>query len=239
MVKGGSTNELEFFHSLSSYSSHVQLSVKLYKPNNKRLNILFLLINPSPSSLCMDIMDSFTAHNQEERKVITKAQQPEQALKCPRCESTNTKFCYYNNYSLSQPRYLCKGCKRYWTHGGSLRNVPVGGGCRKNRKSSSSSSSSSCSKKLQQQHDHHQQQAPGSNLSVHDKSGLAMEEHIPFFHSNLEFAEASGMENVVFGFDDVNLSLDVGRDWWNGVGVGSSSSSSSSSWYGLINGSLM
>ncbi|XP_039144923.1 dof zinc finger protein DOF1.8-like isoform X2 [Dioscorea cayenensis subsp. rotundata] len=185
----------------------------------------------------MDIMDSFTAHNnQEERKVITKGQQQEQALKCPRCESTNTKFCYYNNYSLSQPRYLCKGCKRYWTHGGSLRNVPVGGGCRKNRKSSSlsssssSSSSSSYSKKPQQQHDHdHQQQAPGSNLSVHDKSGLAMEEHMPFFHSNLEFAEASGMENVVFGFDDVNLSLDVGRDqWWNGVGVGSSSSSSSS-----------
>ncbi|KAJ0978203.1 hypothetical protein J5N97_013677 [Dioscorea zingiberensis] len=61
---------------------------------------------------------------------------PETALKCPRCESTNTKFCYYNNYSLSQPRYFCKGCRRYWTKGGSLRNVPVGGGCRKNKKSS-------------------------------------------------------------------------------------------------------
>ncbi|CAL5387243.1 unnamed protein product [Camellia sinensis] len=62
--------------------------------------------------------------------------QPEQAQKCPRCESTNTKFCYYNNYSLSQPRYFCKSCKRYWTKGGTLRNVPVGGGCRKNRRSS-------------------------------------------------------------------------------------------------------
>ncbi|RZS27715.1 hypothetical protein BHM03_00061233, partial [Ensete ventricosum] len=30
--------------------------------------------------------------------------QPEQAVECPRCQSTNTKFCYYNNYSLSQPR---------------------------------------------------------------------------------------------------------------------------------------
>ncbi|KAI6685748.1 hypothetical protein NL676_031661 [Syzygium grande] len=68
--------------------------------------------------------------------------QPEEALKCPRCESTNTKFCYYNNYSLSQPRYFCKSCRRYWTKGGTLRNVPVGGGCRKNRRSSSSSSSS-------------------------------------------------------------------------------------------------
>ncbi|KAE7995736.1 hypothetical protein FH972_000506 [Carpinus fangiana] len=43
-------------------------------------------------------------------------------------------FCYYNNYSLSQPRHFCKACKRYWTRGGTLRNVPVGGGCRKNKR---------------------------------------------------------------------------------------------------------
>lgn len=61
---------------------------------------------------------------------------------CPRCGSTNTKFCYYNNYSLTQPRYFCKSCRRYWTKGGSLRNVPVGGGCRKSTRSSRSSSSS-------------------------------------------------------------------------------------------------
>ncbi|KAK4736549.1 hypothetical protein R3W88_000246 [Solanum pinnatisectum] len=59
---------------------------------------------------------------------------------CPRCGSTNTKFCYYNNYSLTQPRYFCKGCRRYWTKGGSLRNVPIGGGCRKSRRGKSSSS---------------------------------------------------------------------------------------------------
>ncbi|KAK9727257.1 hypothetical protein RND81_05G268900 [Saponaria officinalis] len=63
-------------------------------------------------------------------------------LKCPRCQSTNTKFCYYNNYNLTQPRHLCKACRRYWTHGGALRNVPVGGGCRKNKRSSSTKSSS-------------------------------------------------------------------------------------------------
>ncbi|KAF4388802.1 hypothetical protein F8388_018981 [Cannabis sativa] len=56
------------------------------------------------------------------------------ALKCPRCDSSNTKFCYYNNYNLSQPRHFCKACKRYWTRGGTLRNVPVGGGCRKNKR---------------------------------------------------------------------------------------------------------
>ncbi|XVE60167.1 hypothetical protein DITRI_Ditri05aG0106300 [Diplodiscus trichospermus] len=60
----------------------------------------------------------------------------ELAPNCPRCASANTKFCYYNNYSLSQPRYFCKGCRRYWTKGGSLRNVPVGGGYRKNRRRS-------------------------------------------------------------------------------------------------------
>ncbi|KAF7814169.1 dof zinc finger protein DOF3.1-like [Senna tora] len=63
---------------------------------------------------------------------------PEQEqLKCPRCDSTNTKFCYYNNYNLSQPRHFCKNCRRYWTKGGTLRNIPVGGGSRKNTKRSS------------------------------------------------------------------------------------------------------
>nr|GME00523.1 dof zinc finger protein DOF4.6-like [Ipomoea batatas] len=60
--------------------------------------------------------------------------QKDQVLNCPRCNSANTKFCYYNNYSLSQPRYFCKTCRRYWTAGGSLRNIPVGGGSRKNKK---------------------------------------------------------------------------------------------------------
>ncbi|KAL9396016.1 hypothetical protein Peur_010269 [Populus x canadensis] len=67
----------------------------------------------------------------------------EVAPNCPRCASPNTKFCYYNNYSLSQPRYFCKGCRRYWTKGGSLRNVPVGGGCRKYRRARSSKISQS------------------------------------------------------------------------------------------------
>lgn len=57
---------------------------------------------------------------------------PREPLKCPRCESTNTKFCYYNNYNNSQPRYLCKDCKRHWTLGGLLRDLPVGGS-RKNK----------------------------------------------------------------------------------------------------------
>ncbi|KAG4921493.1 hypothetical protein GLYMA_18G150800v4 [Glycine max] len=83
------------------------------------------------------------------RKITTTTTRPapEQGVKCPRCDSSNTKFCYYNNYSLTQPRHFCKTCRRYWTNGGALRSVPIGGGCRKNKravvKPSSSSSSSS------------------------------------------------------------------------------------------------
>ncbi|EEF39024.1 hypothetical protein RCOM_0716180 [Ricinus communis] len=61
------------------------------------------------------------------RPVQERKSRPQEQLNCPRCNSTNTKFCYYNNYSLTQPRYFCKTCRRYWTEGGSLRNVPVGG----------------------------------------------------------------------------------------------------------------
>ncbi|KAI9089168.1 hypothetical protein K1719_029447 [Acacia pycnantha] len=64
---------------------------------------------------------------------VTAANSENQNLRCPRCDSSNTKFCYYNNYNLTQPRHFCKTCRRYWTKGGALRNVPIGGGCRKNR----------------------------------------------------------------------------------------------------------
>ncbi|KAJ1265947.1 hypothetical protein BS78_08G112700 [Paspalum vaginatum] len=77
-----------------------------------------------------------------ERARIARVPLPEPGtLRCPRCDSANTKFCYFNNYSLSQPRHFCKACRRYWTRGGALRNVPVGGGCRRNTKRSSKKSS--------------------------------------------------------------------------------------------------
>ncbi|KFK44692.1 hypothetical protein AALP_AA1G291000 [Arabis alpina] len=72
-----------------------------------------------------------SSHQQQQPQ---QPQQPQPQLKCPRCDSSNTKFCYYNNYSLSQPRHFCKACKRYWTRGGTLRNVPVGGSYRKNKR---------------------------------------------------------------------------------------------------------
>ncbi|MFS7970298.1 putative transcription factor C2C2-Dof family [Helianthus anomalus] len=38
-------------------------------------------------------------------------------------------------------------CRRYWTRGGALRNVSVGGGCRRNKRSSKHSRSKSPSQK--------------------------------------------------------------------------------------------
>ncbi len=62
-------------------------------------------------------------------------ERPAKVIPCPRCASMNTKFCYFNNYSVKQPRYFCRQCQRYWTMGGTLRNVPVGGGSRKKSRS--------------------------------------------------------------------------------------------------------
>ncbi|KAE9594976.1 hypothetical protein Lal_00041134 [Lupinus albus] len=79
---------------------------------------------------------------------IQQPQRPQQPQQCPRCNSMNTKFCYYNNYNVAQPRHYCKTCRRYWTQGGTLRNIPIGGGCRK--KKHVENSSSSRSEQLQQ-----------------------------------------------------------------------------------------
>ncbi|KAF6163145.1 hypothetical protein GIB67_025009 [Kingdonia uniflora] len=87
-------------------------------------------------------------------------------LSCPRCHSTNTKFAYYNNLVRSQPRYLCKSCKRFWTKGGMLRYVAAVSrvrrkNCYKKRKKSKGNnceSESSTTNTVQQQQQ--QQQFP-------------------------------------------------------------------------------
>uniref|UniRef100_A0ACD6AVN7 Uncharacterized protein n=1 Tax=Avena sativa TaxID=4498 RepID=A0ACD6AVN7_AVESA len=80
------------------------------------------------------------------------SQGQQQQLECPRCQSTNTKFCYYNNYSTTQPRHFCRACRRYWTHGGTLRKVPVGGACRRagNKRRRSAEPSPSAAEDAQQ-----------------------------------------------------------------------------------------
>ncbi|XWS33663.1 hypothetical protein CRYUN_Cryun22dG0101800 [Craigia yunnanensis] len=88
--------------------------------------------SPSPSPSSSTTSSTTTTTNS--------ANSENQSLRCPRCDSSNTKFCYYNNYNLTQPRHFCKTCRRYWTKGGALRNVPIGGGCRKNKNISVSTS---------------------------------------------------------------------------------------------------
>ncbi|KAL6867191.1 hypothetical protein ACP4OV_015215 [Aristida adscensionis] len=68
-----------------------------------------------------------------------KLKKPDKILPCPRCNSMDTKFCYYNNYNINQPRHFCKNCQRYWTAGGAMRNVPVGAGRRKSKSASAAS----------------------------------------------------------------------------------------------------
>ncbi|KAL4383888.1 hypothetical protein GQ457_15G004850 [Hibiscus cannabinus] len=89
------------------------------------------------SSLESSKNEEKTETNGSQEKTLKK---PDKILPCPRCNSNETKFCYYNNYNVNQPRHFCKNCQRYWTAGGAMRNVPVGAGRRKTKTSSSSSS---------------------------------------------------------------------------------------------------
>ncbi|KAL7140981.1 hypothetical protein ABFS83_08G024000 [Erythranthe nasuta] len=75
---------------------------------------------------------SDTTSNSQQDKTLKK---PDKIIPCPRCNSMETKFCYFNNYNVNQPRHFCKNCQRYWTAGGTMRNVPVGAGRRKNKNS--------------------------------------------------------------------------------------------------------
>ncbi|KAJ9564092.1 hypothetical protein OSB04_000058 [Centaurea solstitialis] len=77
-----------------------------------------------PSSDSADHRRTTTKHHHH--LGVAPPPEPPEHLPCPRCDSTNTKFCYYNNYNFSQPRHFCKACRRYWTHGGTLRDIPVG-----------------------------------------------------------------------------------------------------------------
>jgi len=88
--------------------------------------------NPKTPSINEDDSPESKKKELQEKPVLKK---PDKILPCPRCSSMDTKFCYYNNYNVNQPRHFCKACQRYWTAGGTMRNVPVGAGRRKNKNS--------------------------------------------------------------------------------------------------------
>lgn len=140
----------------------------------------------------------------ERRLAKPPPEQEHKSLPCPRCDSTNTKFCYYNNYNFSQPRHFCKSCRRYWTHGGTLRDIPVGGGTRKSSKrcrtafTTSSSSSSILVSPLPFSGD-----VKPSSVNVCGSFTSLLNAHGPGLLAlggfGLGFGSASGLDDVGFG----------------------------------------
>lgn len=49
-----------------------------------------------------------TQHGKSSTDGHSKVKRPPGVQQCPRCNSKNTKFCYYNNYNIKQPRYYCR-----------------------------------------------------------------------------------------------------------------------------------
>nr|DAA64917.1 TPA_inf: dof protein [Cajanus cajan] len=93
--------------------------------------------NPAPK-LVANVVHRTSEHKNAKRDIDHQEKalkKPDKVLPCPRCNSLDTKFCYFNNYNVNQPRHFCKNCQRYWTAGGTIRNVPVGAGKRKNKNS--------------------------------------------------------------------------------------------------------
>ena len=115
-----------------------QHELNLSEANNAGLNSSSECENQTPNSDEMTEPESKSEAAKNEgdgssgEKVLKK---PDKILPCPRCNSMDTKFCYYNNYNIHQPRHFCRGCQRYWTAGGSMRNLPVGAGRRKSKSS--------------------------------------------------------------------------------------------------------
>ncbi|KAL3528393.1 hypothetical protein ACH5RR_007715 [Cinchona calisaya] len=110
--------------------------------------------NSNTSTMDEDFAEKQSPNTENEQSDTSNSQQktlkkPDKILPCPRCNSMDTKFCYYNNYNINQPRHFCKSCQRYWTAGGTMRNVPVGAGRRKNKNSASNCRHMTISEALQ------------------------------------------------------------------------------------------
>lgn len=154
---------------------------------------------PLPTDHHVGASGSIRAGSMADRARLAKVPQPEAALKCPRCESTNTKFCYFNNYSLTQPRHFCKTCRRYWTRGGALRNVPVGGGCRRNKKKKSSSSSKPSASAERQSGSNSINAVIPSEITAHLPHQTP---HLPFMASLQNFSQY-GVGNIGLNFGGI------------------------------------
>ncbi|KAK7286594.1 hypothetical protein RJT34_21701 [Clitoria ternatea] len=139
------------------------------------------------SKLVEDDMETGSTDTDQD-KILKK---PDKILQCPRCNSLDTKFCYFNNYNVNQPRHFCKNCQRYWTAGGTMRNVPIGAGRRKN-------------KHLASQYRHiivTSDGIPTSRLETTDSSGH-QQQHVSSLDSSVPFRSSKDNGTVLkFGPD--------------------------------------
>nr|GMD11498.1 dof zinc finger protein DOF1.4-like [Ipomoea batatas] len=139
-----------------------------------------------------------------------------------------------NEWPIHQPRHFCKACKRYWTRGGTLRNVPVGGGCRKNKRIKRPSAPSVSSSSATQ--DHHIS-APSSSAPNLQVQAQMDHHHInPLLYglptstpSELGLSFPRLFTSRVSNFEGTNI---PGYDHHHHMGLGFSSSSNS----GLLGG---
>ncbi|KAI4322148.1 hypothetical protein L6164_021868 [Bauhinia variegata] len=155
-----------------------------------------------------------------DRARLAKIPPPEAALKCPRCESTNTKFCYFNNYSLSQPRHFCKTCRRYWTRGGALRNVPVGGGCRRNKKNKRSRSKSPADTDKQAT-SAIPSPSSGGTRTTELIAQLPQPSNLPFMAPSLQNLTRYGVGNMTLNLPQTQSTDHTGFQMGNNSGAGS------------------
>ncbi|XP_010534484.1 PREDICTED: dof zinc finger protein DOF3.6-like [Tarenaya hassleriana] len=190
-----------------------------HNPNNFPPPVPSADLPPPQASGGATVGQTVRPNSMVERARLAKIPLPEAALNCPRCDSTNTKFCYFNNYNLSQPRHFCKTCRRYWTRGGALRNVPVGGGCRRNKRSKSNGRSGSRSKStVVVASDHHHQattsssSAPSSHTSYTNPSKRLNVGQISGLNPNLpnlsplQGPRDYGMNNIGLDLGGIRLS---------------------------------
>ncbi|KAG8384464.1 hypothetical protein BUALT_Bualt04G0120500 [Buddleja alternifolia] len=168
-------------------------------------------------------------------------------LPCPRCDSTNTKFCYYNNYNFSQPRHFCKSCRRYWTHGGTLRDIPVGGGSRKNAKrcrtNIASSNTVGAAVFPSGHHDFNYFPAAASQVMFPHLPAVHGGAAVPFMNdakvcgsfTSLLNTQGAGLLGLGgFGLEDVGFGL--GRAAWQFPGVAEGGTTSVNGGRGSVNG---
>ncbi|KAK7377906.1 hypothetical protein VNO80_03341 [Phaseolus coccineus] len=139
------------------------------------------IVNPKP------VEDNTENGDSDQDKVLKK---PDKILQCPRCNSLDTKFCYFNNYNVNQPRHFCKNCQRYWTAGGTMRNVPIGAGRRKNKHLAS-----------QYRHIMVSNGIPTSRLQTEDTSGF---QHVTSLESSVPFRSSADNNSTVLKFGPDN-----------------------------------